>query len=173
MRREEKLDLVRYRCIDMRVDDFLNKLPRKLLKMDVQLIFAKYPGSARPVRRGAQPSDAFATIQVRAFNGAPLRAELWEGATVADRIASTPRRIAGALRDPTAFPPRLARDDAATLEAGGLVPTAVVVLQKVRRYVVVPACPRRGSRLSYSHAGTSRRDGTCPNLDAASPESGV
>ena len=31
----------------------------------------------------------------------------------------------------TAFPPRSYRDDGATLEAEGLVPTAVVVLQKV------------------------------------------
>jgi hypothetical protein len=119
---------------DMRVDDFLNKLPQKVIKdgrpVDIRDAIRErlVPSVEAPV-----PSDAFATIQVRAFNGARFVLKFGAGATVADlrdridaEAASTePYEIR------TAFPPRSYRDDAATLEAEGLVPTAVVVLQKV------------------------------------------
>ena len=79
------------------------------------------------------PSDAFATIQVRAFTGARFVLKFMKGATVADLRSKIDAEVASIepyeLR--TAFPPRSYRDVDATLEAEGLVPTAVVVLQKV------------------------------------------
>ena len=119
---------------DMRVDDFLNKLPQKVIKdgrpVDIRDAIRErlVPSVEAPV-----PSDAFATIQVRAFTGARFVLKFMKGATVADLRCKIDTEVASAepyeLR--TAFPPRSYRDDGATLEAEGLVPTAVVVLQKV------------------------------------------
>ena len=119
---------------DMRVDDFLNKLPQKVIKdgrpVEVRDAIRErlVPSVEAPV-----PSDAFATIQVRAFTGARFVLKFMKGATVADLRSKIDAEVASAepyeLR--TAFPPRSYRDVAATLEAEGLVPTAVVVLQKV------------------------------------------
>ena len=119
---------------DMRVDDFLNKLPQKVIKdgrpVEVRDAIRErlVPSVEAPV-----PSDAFATIQVRAFTGARFVLKFMKGATVADLRSKIDAEVASAepyeLR--TAFPPRSYRDVDATLEAEGLVPTAVVVLQKV------------------------------------------
>ena len=70
---------------DMRVDDFLNKLPQKTIvdgrPVDVREAIRERlnPSVEAPV-----PSDAFATIQVRAFNGARFVLKFGAGATVAD-----------------------------------------------------------------------------------------
>ena len=79
------------------------------------------------------PSDAFATIQVRAFTGARFVLKFGPNATVADLRSKIDAEVASSepYEIRTAFPPRSYRDDGATLEAEGLVPTAVVVLQKV------------------------------------------
>ena len=119
---------------DMRVDDFLNKLPQKTIvdgrPVDIRDAIRErlVPSVEAPV-----PSDAFATIQVRAFTGARFVLKFGPNATVADLRSKIDAEVASAepyeLR--TAFPPRSYRDNEATLEAEGLVPTAVVVLQKV------------------------------------------
>ena len=119
---------------DMRVDDFLNKLPQKVIKdgRPVDIRDAIRERLVPPVEAPV-PSDAFATIQVRAFTGARFVLKFMRGATVADLRSKIDAEVASAvpyeLR--TAFPPRSYRDVDATLEAEGLVPTAVVVLQKV------------------------------------------
>ena len=119
---------------DMRVDDFLNKLPQKVIKdgrpVDIRDAIRErlVPSVEAPV-----PSDAFATIQVRAFTGARFVLKFGPNATVADLRSKIDAEVASTepyeLR--TAFPPRSYRDNEATLAAEGLVPTAVVVLQKV------------------------------------------
>jgi hypothetical protein len=120
---------------DMRVDDFLNKLPQKVIKdgRPVDIRDAIRERLVPSVEAPVPSEDAFATIQVRAFTGARFVLKFGPNATVADLRSKIDAEVASTepyeLR--TAFPPRSYRDNEATLAAEGLVPTAVVVLQKV------------------------------------------
>ena len=94
-------------------------------------------GPPPPVAFASDADDRIATVQVRAPNGDKFIVKLGYDATVGDlraeidahRGAASP--LAPAFEIRTAFPARAYNDDAATLEAAGLVPTATVLLQQL------------------------------------------
>ena len=130
-------------------------------------------GSSRPVEAPV-PSDAFATIQVRAFNGARFVLKFGAGATVADlrykidaEAASTgPARSARrSRRGATGTTARRSRPR-------GAVPTAVVVLQKVSASTWQRVLSARRDLFRCGCLPPSP-DKPGPRPDAAGPESGV
>ena len=129
--------------VSLDAGDFLDGLPRKVISTDGRVVDVRgsvekrlfgedasnEPAAAAPPRR-----DRVATLQVRAPGGEKFVLDLAYDATIGDLRNAAAGRWAGAddaydVR--TAHPPRAYRDDAATLESVGLVPTAVVLLQKL------------------------------------------
>lgn len=114
------------------VDAFLQKLPERTIvngqPVDVrEAVKARLAPPAPVIERG----DAFATLQVRAADGARFVLRFDRGATVADLRAAIDAEVGWTEYEiRTAFPRRSYRDAAATLEGEGLAPTAVVVLQR-------------------------------------------
>ena len=89
--------------------------------------------AAPPVAFASDADDRIATLQVRTHTGTKFVVKLGYDACVGDLRAEIDARLgaaAPAYDVRTAFPARAYGDDAATLESAGLVPTAVILVQK-------------------------------------------
>ena len=89
--------------------------------------------AAPPVAFASDADDRIATLQVRTHTGTKFVVKLGYDACVGDLRSEIDARLgaaAPAYDVRTAFPARAYGDDAATLESAGLVPTAVILVQK-------------------------------------------